>query len=73
MRWILGDGQTIRIWADHWIPGGTLRSRIAGPLMPHEEQGVVCSLHNNHDWALDVLQVPLPVHLEQLIKGIPVA
>jgi len=40
--------------------------------MPHEEQGVVCSLHNNHDWTLDVLQVPLPVHLEQLIKGIPV-
>ena len=73
MRWILGDGQTIRVWGDHWILGDTLRSRIAGPLMPNEEQRVVCSLRNNHAWTLDVLQVPLPVQLKQLIKGLLVA
>lgn len=33
MKWIVGDGHTIRIWEDHWFPRGTLRSRIAGPLM----------------------------------------
>ena len=60
MKWILGDGQTIWVWEDHWIPSGSLRSRIEGPLMPNEEQ------------RLEDLQFPLPTHLEQLIKCIPV-
>ena len=37
MKWILGDGQTIRMWDDHQIPRGTLWSRIEGPLMQNEE------------------------------------
>ena len=37
MRWILRDGQTIRVWEDLWIPRGMLRSRIARPLLPNEE------------------------------------
>ena len=24
MKWIVGDGKTIRKWDDHWIPRGTL-------------------------------------------------
>ena len=72
MRWILGDGQTIQVWEDHWIPKGTLQSHIVGPLMPNEVQRLVCSLQNNHAWTLDFLQVLFPVQLKQLIKGIPV-
>lgn len=72
MKWILGDGQNIQVWEDHWIPGGTLHSRIEGPLMPNEEQWLVSSLWNDHAWTLDFLQVPLPTQLEQRIKGIPV-
>ena len=44
MKWIIGDGQTIRVWKDHWIPGGPFRSCIGGPLMPNEEQTLVSSL-----------------------------
>ena len=72
MKWILGDGQHIQVWQDNWIPGGTLQSRIVGPLLPNEEQCLVSSLRNNHAWTLDCLQVPLPKQIEQLIRGIPV-
>ena len=37
MKWMVGNGQTIQVWEDHWIPRGLLRSRIVGPLMPNEE------------------------------------
>ena len=37
MRWYIEDGQTIRIWWDPWLPNGTLRSYIEGPLLPHED------------------------------------
>ena len=47
MQWIVGDGQTIRVWQDNWLPGGTLQSRIAGPISLSEEQRLVTSLHNN--------------------------
>lgn len=73
MQWIVGDGQTIRMWEDNWIPGGTLRRSIEGPLMQNEENWRVSSLRNNHTWNPDFLQVPLPPHLAQLIRGIPVA
>ena len=32
MSRIVGDGQDIRIWQDSWLPHGTLRSHIEGPL-----------------------------------------
>ena len=73
MRWIVGDGQTIRVWDDHWIPGGTLRSRIEGPLMLNDENSRVSSLRTNHTWTFSSLHIPLPPQIEQLIKGIPVA
>ena len=37
MRWYIGDAQTIRIWQDPWLPNGTLRSYIEGPLLPQED------------------------------------
>ena len=52
MKWVLGDGHTIRVWEDHRIPGGLLRSRIEGPLMPNEEQRLVSSLRENCIWQL---------------------
>ena len=72
MKWIIGDGQTIRVWEDHWIPGGPFRSCIGGPLMPNEEQRLVSSLREQHNWRLEDLQFPLSKQLEQHIQGIPV-
>jgi len=73
MKWIEGDGQTIRVWDDHWLPGGTLRSRIEGPLMQNDENNRVSSLRANHNWTFHFLHVPLALQLEQLIRGIPMA
>ena len=61
------------VWDDHWIPRGTLRSRIARPLMQNEENCRVSSLRNNHTWTFYSLPVPFPTQLEHLIRGIPMA
>ena len=41
MRWYIEDGQTIRIWQDPWLPNGTLRNYIEGPLV----DTLFCNLH----------------------------
>ena len=73
MSWIVGDGQDIQIWQDSWLPHGTLRSYIEGPLQCMAEDSRVSSLRSNHSWTFESLTFPLPPHLEQLIQGIPVA
>ena len=73
MKWIVGDRQTMTVWDDHWIPRGTLWSRIARPLMQNEENCRVSSLRNNHTWTFYSLHVPFPTQLEHLIRGIPMA
>ena len=73
MSWIVGDGQDIRIWQDSWLPHGTLRSYIKGPLLCLAEDSRVSSLRTNHSWTFESLTFPLPPQLEQLIQGIPVA
>lgn len=67
-KWIIGDGQTIRVWKDNQIPGSSLRSHIVGLLMPNEQR-LVNSLQDNHIWRLEGLQIPLPMQFKQIIKG----
>lgn len=55
------------------ITGGTLRCRIEGPLMQHDENSCVSSLRTNRTWTFDSLHVSFPPQIEKLIKGIPVA
>ena len=73
MCWYMGDGQTIWIWQDPWLPNGTLRSYIEGPLPPHEEDRRINALWTNHSWSLDSLSLHLPPQLHSLIQGILVA
>ena len=47
MRWFVGDGQTIRVWQDHWLPNGSLREYIEGPLPRQEEDRRINSLWDN--------------------------
>ena len=47
MRWVVGDGRTIRIWKDHWLPNGSLHDYIEGPLLPQEDDRLVNSLWSN--------------------------
>ena len=60
MRWYIGDGQTIRIWHDPWLPNGTLRSYLEGPLLPQEDDKRVRELWSHHEWSLESLNHHLP-------------
>ena len=73
LRWIVGDGQTIRIWKDQWLPQGTLRSYIEGPIHFQDEDQRVNSLQNHQTWNFNVLPFPIPSPLQNLIQGIPIA
>ena len=60
MRWFVGDGQTIRIWQDHWLPNGSLRDYIEGPLPYQEEDQRINSLWDNQTWSFDPINLPPP-------------
>ena len=67
MSWIVGDGQTIRIWKDPWLPHSSLRNYIEGPLLPHDEDCRVNSLRTNQSWSFESLNISLPPQLQNLI------
>ena len=73
MRWIIEDGQTIYVWEDPWLPQGSLRNYIKGPLLPNDEDCRVSLLCPDHSWSFDSLNLPIPHNLQSLIQGIPVA
>ena len=73
MSWIVGDDHDIRIWQDSWLPRGTLRSYIEGPLLCLAKDSRVSSLRTNHSWTFESLTFPLPPQHKQLIQGILVA
>ena len=73
IRWIVGDGQTIRVQKDPWLPISSLRSYIEGPFLPHDEDCRVNLLWLNHSWSFYSLNLPLSPHLQNLIQGIHVA
>ena len=60
MSWIVGDGKTICIWKDPWLPHDSLRNYIEGPLLPHDEDHKVNSLRTNHSWSFESLHISLP-------------
>ena len=73
MRWFVGDGQTIRVWQDHWLPNGSLRDYIEGPLPYQEEDQRINSLWDNQTWSFDPINLPLPPSppkIQELIQGI---
>ena len=67
MSWIVGDGQTICIWKDPWLPHGSLHNYIEGPLLPHDEDCRVNSLRTNQSWSFESLNISLPPQLQNLI------
>ena len=73
MSWIVGNGNTIRIWTDSWLPHGSLRSYIEGPINLHEEDRTVSSLRLSHSWNFEALDFPLSTHLKNIIQGTLVA
>ena len=73
MRWIIEYGHTICIWKDPSLPQGSLCNYIKGPLLPHDEDYRVSLLDPTHSWSFNSLNLPIPHHLQSLIRGIPIA
>ena len=69
-RWIVGNVQSTKFWTDPWLPNGTLRSLIHGPLMPGEDHTKVSNvLASNSQWNLNPLSFDLPMSIIKQIQA----
>lgn len=59
--WKIGDGSTINLWNDNWLPNNNcLCQSIQGPFNQMEEELKVSAIISNHSWSLDSLSFTLP-------------
>ena len=69
---VIKSGANTFVWHDKWLPQGTLRSLIQGPLTLEDHSMLVKDLFNSlHDWNLEALSMALPQDLSQRISAIP--
>ena len=69
-QWVVGDGKTIRIWKDKWLPSHQL---IPDPTDARED--TVSSLIDpiNHSWDYDKLKTSLPTQAAIQACQIPIS
>ena len=69
LKWSVKNGETVKVWADFWLPTGVLRSLIEGPLNRNEDAITVkqCFDHN-YDWQGHCLSFVMPDHILNAIK-----
>ena len=61
LKWIVGNGQNIKFWIDHWITLGLVCSLIQGPLLQHELENTVSNfIIAHHQWDLSLASIILP-------------
>ena len=73
-RWIVGNGQSTKFWTDPWLPNGTIRSLIHGPLTLGEDQAKVSDvLAPNSQWNLNPISFDLPISIIKQIQAIPLS
>ncbi|KAK9997383.1 hypothetical protein SO802_022069 [Lithocarpus litseifolius] len=70
-RWRVGDGESIKIYGDNWLPTAT-NSGIHGPLPLEFQNASVSSLinHQTHTWDLDALSTALSPFEADLVQKI---
>ncbi|KAL0427311.1 UNVERIFIED_CONTAM: hypothetical protein Slati_2905900 [Sesamum latifolium] len=72
-RWRIGDGHTIRIWIDPWIPGNpSFRPSLRlEPLLPPTTVDQLFASEGG-DWNVPLIESTFPPHDAQAILSIPV-
>ena len=72
MRWRVGDGSSIRIWSDPWLPS-TFMPFVSLPVVPGWEEAKVASLlsYSNQGWRHDTLNLLFIPRDVELIQSIP--
>ncbi|XP_060668083.1 uncharacterized protein LOC132799665 [Ziziphus jujuba] len=68
--WRVGDGKSIRIYKDSWLPG-VGPSRILSPRILPEDAIVACLLTDSGAWNLNLLQASFSTDEVEVIKNIP--
>ena len=70
-KWRMGDGESIKIYGDNWLPTASLSS-VHGPLPSKFQNALVSSLikHQTHTWNLEVLSIALTPFEVDLVQKI---
>ena len=70
-KWKVGDGESIKIYGDNWLPTTSL-SNVHGPLPSKFQNATVSSLinHQTHTWDLEVLSIALTPFEAELVQKI---
>ena len=73
LRWRLGNGESIRIWGDKWLPKPST-FMVSSPrlFMPHDMK--VGELINKEEalWKADAIDALFALHEAEVIKAIPI-
>ena len=74
LRWSVGNGESIQVWGDRWLPSTSTHKVVSPKLFLHEDTRV-SEFIDPHvaDWkggALDAVFLP---HEVELIKSIPIS
>ena len=68
------NGEKVKVWNDFWLPMGTLRTIIEGPL--NRDEDLITLNHcfdQNHEWLAQCLSFDLPKHILNAIKATPLS
>ena len=67
----MGDGSRVKIWANNWIRGESLRELIEGPLNQGDLDLTVADLRHEGIWNWDGFSFVIPKDIKDKIRAIP--
>ncbi|XP_019161422.1 PREDICTED: uncharacterized protein LOC109158058 [Ipomoea nil] len=72
-QWRIGNGLSVRIWHDKWLPDAA-NPMVTTPPFPHLHNATVNSLMNNQgtDWDVEVVRDIFNTRDAQLILSVPI-
>lgn len=72
-RWRVGNGESIGVWSDAWLPSDD-HPRILSPTVDGFEEARVADLIdlNSRQWDIDLLHGLFNPHEVSLVKNIPI-
>ena len=74
LKWNVKNGALINFWNDFWLPSGSVRSLIQGPLSREEEQLTVKqSFEQNGEWNPRKISFELPDQINNTIRATPLS
>lgn len=71
--WQIGDGETVKVWNDNWIPNMEIRKPTPKAILPGCASSLVCDLIGREDsmWNLSIYEHLLKEKDMSLIRAIP--